>query len=256
MEPDQYDRFAEVDAKHWWFVARRKVVASLLDATFGISGSKIDILDIGTGSGGMIPLLANYGNLVATEPDASALRMTKDKFSNDFPAIEFINSGWEQLELGARKFNLVTAFDVLEHCENDVGALNCWKSLLKDDGRLFITVPAFLCLWGTNDRVCHHFRRYTRASLSDSLKQSGLSIERISYMNALMFLPVWVSRNIKEKLELLVSGEKQLADCWDFAMPPPAVNAVLEKTFSWEANWLPSGNLPIGTSLICVARKS
>ncbi len=256
MEPDQYDRFAEVDAKHWWFVARRKVVASLLESTFKDRSGDLDILDIGTGSGGMIPVLAKYGNVVATEPEAHALSVTKNKFEKDSDAIEFVNAGWEQLDLGGRKFDLVTAFDVLEHCENDVSAIDRWKSFLKDGGRLFITVPAFSCLWGTNDRVCHHYRRYTKASLSDGLRQSALTIERISYINALMFFPVWVSRNIKEKLEVLVSGEKQPTDCWDFAMPPSPVNTLLERTFSWEANWLPNGDLPIGTSVICVARKS
>lgn len=254
MEADQYDRFAEVDDCHWWFVARRKVVASLLNATFS-QNSGMDILDIGTGSGGMIPLLSKLGSLVVTEPDEHAMRMTKDKYAKEHESIEYVNAGWESLDFGLRKFDLVTAFDVLEHCQNDISALTRWSGFLKENGCLLLTVPAFSCLWGANDRACHHYRRYTRSSLLDGLKQTSLTVERISYINALMFLPVWMSRNIKEKIDSMVTGKKDCSDCWDFQLPPKALNTVLEKTFSWESMWLPIGDLPVGTSVICLARK-
>lgn len=254
MEISQYQRFAEIDDRHWWFVARRKIVASLLKQYFNEQKAPFHILDIGTGSGGMIPLLLRHGHLVASEPDEQTLRLTREKYAEFSPAVEFIHGSWENLNLDDERFDLLTAFDVLEHCPDDRVALRQWRKWLKPDGRLFLTVPAFACLWGRNDELSRHYRRYTKATLLQALTEASFTVQKISYMNALMFLPVWVSRNIKDRIERLVAGSNEAPEPWDFGMPPPIVNSCLEKLFSSESPFLQRASLPFGTSLICLAQ--
>lgn len=250
MDLSQYERFWEIDQKHWWFVARRKIVDCMISSIVRPS-TDLKILDIGTGSGGMVPLLSKYGQLTATEPDQATFGYTSDRFK-EYPRVQFMHGGWESLDLPGGQFDLVTAFDVLEHCENDVQALTQWKSWLNERGTLLLTVPAFSSLWGINDELSHHYRRYDRNTLTKALEAVNFKIDKMSYVNALMFGPVWVSRNIKDRVDRVLSRGKEVSP-WDFGMPPGPINAVLEKSFSWETTVLPEHDLPFGTSLVCVA---
>ena len=254
MEISQYERFARIDQKHWWFIARRKVVATVLKSTFERNGQRLDILDVGTGSGGMIAVLKPYGDLVVTEPDDQQLRFTKEKYSQSNPDVEFVHSGWEDFDPGDRKFDLITAFDVLEHCRDDRQALSKWRSWLKEEGTLLLTVPAFASLWGINDELSHHYRRYTSSTLTQALLDTFFAIDSCSYMNALMFVPVWISRNVKDRIDRFFA-RGDAPQPWDFGMPPAPINFALEKLFSCETSLLPHMSLPFGTSVICVAHR-
>jgi SAM-dependent methyltransferase len=253
MDASQYERFVNIDQKHWWFIARRKIVDCLLISKVDKTEGPLRILDIGTGSGGMIPLLSKYGHLTVTEPDNDTFQFTRARYIDAYPEVEFRHGGWESLDLAGKKFDLVTAFDVLEHCEYDRQALGSWKKWLKQNGTLLLTVPAFSWLWGTNDVLSHHYRRYTRGTLSSALSETAFTIDKMSYVNALMFVPVWISRNVKDRLEKIAAGDEAV-EPWDFGMPPAPINATLEKMFSWETAILPKHDLPFGTSLVCVAR--
>lgn len=250
MDLSQYERFWEIDQNHWWFVARRKIVDCIITSVISPK-ENLQILDIGTGSGGMVPLLSKYGQLTATEPDQATFEYASGKFK-EYPRVQFLHGGWESLDLPPQQFDLVTAFDVLEHCENDVLALKRWGSWLHEGGSLLLTIPAFSSLWGINDVLSHHYRRYTKETLTKALQAADFKVDKISYCNALMFGPVWISRNIKDRIDRWLAAGKEVSP-WDFGMPPKPLNAVLEKSFSWETSVLPDHDLPFGTSLICVA---
>lgn len=255
MERGQYQRFADVDARHWWFKSRRSITDKLLRGIFPDNKPERQILDIGTGTGGMVPVLGQFGSVTASEPDHETFEFTRGRLAQSQPRAVFVEGTWEALKFPPQRFDLITAFDVLEHCQDDRGALSTWGDWLKEDGTLFITVPAFNCLWGLNDEISHHFRRYEKRSLTAALNESGFRVDKMSYINSAMFLPVWVSRNVKERLDRMVAKERDLTP-WDFSMPPAPVNALLEGIFSWERNILPHSELPWGTSLLAVARKA
>lgn len=226
-------------------------MAQQLISGLGLSPGS-SILDIGTGTGGMIPVLGRFGQLTVYEPDPATLELTRSTYERDLPDVTFLSG--ERLDVDGARYSLITAFDVLEHCQDDRSTLEDWSNLLEDQGYLLITVPAFPFLWGKNDELSHHYRRYTRASLSDVMHKVGFSVRKLSYTNLAAFAPVWVSRNIKEKLENLAGIQRD--EPWDFDLPPAPVNALLYGSVSWEAAWLERGSLPLGTSLICLAQKS
>src|SRR5262249_36104112 len=124
--------------------------------------------------------------------------------------------------------------------------LTQWTDWVKPGGFLLLTVPAFSSLWGINDELSHHYRRYRRRDILKLLCSLPLEIERLSYMNSLLFLPVWFSRNIKDRFQQTFSA---------FDLPSPWLNHVLKALFAWEKHWLPHRPLPWGTSLVTVFRK-
>lgn len=249
MERSQYARFALVDSCHWWFRARRQM-AHFLVSKLGLPPSAT-ILDVGTGSGGMIPVLSQYGRLTVYEPDPDTLALTQEKFEPRHDDVTFLSGNFP--DVCTEQYDLITAFDVLEHCPDDEKALSDWSSLLKDNAFLLITVPAFPSLWGKNDELSHHFRRYTKATLRQVLGKTGFTLRKLSYTNFALFGPVWVSRNVKEKVEKMVGINRE--EPWDFEIPPTPINEILLGSVSWERFWVEKSSLPLGTSLLCIARK-
>ncbi len=248
MERAQYDRFAQVDAQHWWFRGRRQLAQSVISSLD--LPAQATVLDVGNGTGGMIPVLSKFGQLNVYEPDLDTSNLTKSTYEKNFENVNFFSG--DQLPTNLEKYDLITAFDVLEHCEDDNQALLTWSNLLKNNGYLVITVPAFPSLWGDNDVVSHHYRRYTHKSLLSVLEKASFEVRKISYTNLAAFVPVWLSRNVKEKLEASLKKKDDIP--WDFNLPPSPLNALLLSAVSWEPHWLTISVLPFGTSLIAVAR--
>ena len=254
MDRAQYLKFAKVDTQHWWFQARRNILSFLMRNRWPEAPPGFEIVDIGTGTGGMLPVLCQWGHLTATEPDHDTLVLTQEHFAYLGDRVTFKEGGWEELNLPANGFDLLTSFDVLEHCEDDRKALRTWGSWLKTGGTLILMVPAFPSLWGLNDEISHHYRRYTRSTLLQALAESDFKIQKISYINSLMFVPVWLSRNIKDRIQRRFSKENTPMP-WDFDVPAAAINFVLERTFSCETLVLNHVDLPWGTSLLVVAER-
>ena len=84
----------------------------------------------------------------------------------------------------------MTTLDVIEHVDDDVAALRELRRVLCPGGRLLVAVPAFMFLWGKQDEVSHHRRRYTAGSLRAALAGAGFAVDRTSYFNTLLFPPV------------------------------------------------------------------
>jgi len=192
--------------------------------------------------------------LTAYEPDAHTLEITAERYKQSHPDVRFVGGENGLTSLSPGSFDLLTAFDVLEHCGDDLDTLLRWSKLLKPNGQMLITVPAFPSLWGANDELSHHFRRYTRSTLANAFARAQLETLKISYINAFSFLPVWVSRKIKEPIDKIINPNKPAP--WDFSLPPVPANKFLEFAFACEKNLLPYADLPFGTSLIAVTRRS
>jgi ubiquinone/menaquinone biosynthesis C-methylase UbiE len=249
MDRHQYETFAQIDKHHWWFTARRAVISSILPK----DQQGISVIDVGAGTGGMVPMLAKNFDLTVYEPDSQTLEFTKEKYQKNYPSVRFVGGDWSNVQRLRGNYDIVTAFDVLEHCEDDLQTLSEWRALLRQSGgNILLTVPAFPCLWGANDELSHHYRRYTKATLIEALQRAGLQVAKISYINSINFLPVWISRNVKERLERALRRDKADAP-WDFGLPPALLNSLLHQSFAWEQFLVPHLEHPIGTSLIAVA---
>src|SRR5207249_11529795 len=157
MDPSMYRSFAELhESRHWWFVGRRRILASVLEETLRGRRS-LRILDIGCGTGGMVPLLSAFGRVTAIDPAEAAIRYSREKYGRK---AEFLQVDFPREAPPAGEYDLVTLFDVLEHLDDDREALRKAVSLLHREGRMVLTVPAHRFLWSPHDEINRHRRRY------------------------------------------------------------------------------------------------
>lgn len=235
-------RFLETQQfSHWWFRGRERVISAIMRRALSGEPGEKEILDIGSGYGALIPALNAFGAVDAMEshlPAHEALRTlgTRDIFGGSFPQ-----------ECPDRHYNAVTLFDVIEHLDDDLGALTAVRErMLKDGGHLFLTVPAYQWLWSPHDDHNEHRRRYARPGLRRLLASAGFSDIRISYFLTVLF-PLAVIQRVMQKMTGQTSFNEK--------PPHPIINNLLLLLFSTESLIVPHLTLPYGLSLIAHARK-
>ena len=218
MERIVYDKMAELDDRHWWYRARREVIAALIRRK-ARPPKRARLLEIGCGTGHNLAMLGQFGEVDALELDDTARAMAEKRLGRpvmDSPLPELRG-------VPERHYDLIGAFDVIEHIEDDIAALASIARRLKPGGRLVVTVPAHQWLWSAHDEVNHHKRRYSKRGLKRLFEQSPLKFEAIGYFNSLLF-PVAVAKRLASR----VSGSEDS----DLTLPPALVNYLLERTFA------------------------
>ena len=240
MEPDVYLQMQRIEDIHWWFVGRRAIVHEILGRADLHCPCRV--LDVGCGTGGNLPMLAAFGEVTGIEMNAVAHHAAENRGANQVLLGRFP----EALSATDEKFGLITFLDVLEHLDDDLAALKAAKDLLAPAGTLLITVPAFKFLWNGHDEQHHHRRRYTASQLKKVLKQAGLKPVYVSYFNMWLF-PVIAAIRVAKKLV----GNRH-AD--DERMPSAWINQALETVFASERHLLGRCHLPVGVSLLAIAR--
>ncbi|NNM56346.1 bifunctional 2-polyprenyl-6-hydroxyphenol methylase/3-demethylubiquinol 3-O-methyltransferase UbiG [Acidocella sp.] len=239
MEAEAYLDMAAVEARHWWFAGRRRILGALIGSLKLPANARI--LELGSGTGGNFALLAQFGSVTAVEMNETAREISKTRGGE-----AAVHHGMlpEDLPLEGHEFDLVCLFDVLEHVEADEAALRAIRGLLAPGGRALITVPAHPSLFGPHDIALHHIRRYTRAQFAARLRAAGLRVQKLSFMNMalapLAFAARWLDR---------LRGTRQASGT---SIPPGPVNALFTGLFGAEAHLLPRINLPFGLSLVAV----
>ena len=239
MDRVVYDRMAAHDSTHWWYRARRDILADYL-TQFGRLPARARILEIGCGTGHNLPMLARFGEVEAIEIDpaaraVAAQRLGKGVGAAPLPALPGVARG---------AFDLIAVLDVVEHIEDDVAALAAMRERLAPGGKLLITVPAHPWMWSAHDEVNHHHRRYTKKSLRAAIGAAGLRPEKLGYFNSLLF-PLAAGARLLGR----VTGREDSDD----SPPPPLVNSLFERIFRLERHLV--GRVPMapGVSLVTLA---
>jgi len=243
MSPDAYLEMAETEAEHWWFRARRDVLQTMLDRLALPRGARV--LEVGSGTGGNLDMLAGFGTVSGLEMDPTARALSARKTGAHFD----IRAGRcpDDVPFNGERFDLICFFDCLEHIADDTGSLARMQSLLTPRGRIVVTVPAGQKLWSAHDVYLHHHRRYSRDSLTRCAAAAGYEVERITYFNTVLY-PLAVAARWTDRL---LQRKRSTGD----AIPPRALNAALYRIFSAERHWLAHAPLPYGVSLLAVLRK-
>jgi glycosyltransferase involved in cell wall biosynthesis len=156
------------------------------------------ILEVGSGTGLLTRYLAARGSLVATDLDAEYVELLRRTYA-DNPHVDV-----QQLDLGAlasnglaaRHFDTVICSNVLEHVEDDRGALRAMRGLLAPGGRVVLVVPSIKALYGAIDRAIHHYRRYSRDEIDEKLREAGLEVEHLSHFNMLGVPGWWLNARV------------------------------------------------------------
>ena len=241
MERVIYDHMAQLDQRHWWYRGRRQVLAAMIRRCVTLP-NRAKILEIGCGTGHNLAMLAQFGEVDALELDEEARNIAEKRLghrvmSAPLPEIEEVRDG---------AYDLIGAFDVIEHIADDQAALASIASKLKRGGTLVLTVPAHPWLWSAHDTVNHHKRRYSKRALKRLIEASPLKLTKIGYFNSLLF-PLAVAKRVASKL----SGSNDAS----IGLPSPPVNAALERAFAAERHLIGKVGLPPGLSLFAVAKQ-
>lgn len=239
MDRIVYERMAAHDTTHWWYRARRDILADYLTRWGDLPGDA-RILEIGCGTGHNLPMLAQFGEIDAIEIDETARAKASERLGKPVGTAPLP----ELVGVAPGSYDLVAVLDVIEHVEDDVAALKAIATALKPGGKILITVPAHQWMWSAHDVVNHHKRRYSKRAFEALLEKSGLAGRKLGYFNSLLF-PVAVAARFAGKL----MGK----DDSDDSPPPKPLNTLFEGIFRLERHMVGRVPLPPGLSLIALA---
>jgi SAM-dependent methyltransferase len=243
MDSAAYATEAVIEAAHWWFVGRRLLFSELIKG-FGLPRDA-EILDVGTGTGSNLQMLRDLGFARITGVDQSpeAIRFCAEK------GLGAVNLGdIRDLQLPDRRFDLVLATDIIEHVDDDLGALRELGRVLRPGGYLLLTVPTFHLLWGLQDEISHHKRRYRLRKLLKMLRIADLSPQRYFYFNYMLFLPILAARRLMRRLKVRVASENEINTGW--------LNRALITVFRFDVKTAPWLRPPFGVSALVVATRT
>lgn len=237
--------------KHWWFASRTRAILAYLDRYMG-PGRGRRVLDVGCGAGNMMHHLAHYGTVVGVDNNPKPLEVARQR------GLDARQGSGDGLPFEDAEFDLVSLLDTVEHVPAEGQVFSECNRVLKNGGKLLVTVPAFMFLWSRNDVINMHQRRYTVPELRGKLEAHGFRVLRISYNNFFIF-------PVAALFILLRRGraEPELAsphfdeDAYQVEMEPasPLVNSVLTLVGKIEVALLKRLSLPFGTSIIAIAEK-
>jgi SAM-dependent methyltransferase len=235
---------ADYEQNYWWHVGRLEIIQTYVKRA-SRNKSHSTILNVGCGTGGTIDMLEKFGKVDNVDASDDAIVFVKKLGYRDVTKVGDIDLPFED-----ETYDIVGAFDVLEHIEDHRSALAEWKRVLKDDGAIVITVPAYQWLWSGHDVSLHHQRRYNMKSLMTVAAEAGLRPERKSY--AISFsLPLVAGFRIASKILARKTGAET-----SYVPVPGAINKLFTAILKAEARMHNSVSLPAGTSVITILRKN
>lgn len=230
------------ESESWWYVTRRKL---LREAAMQAVSRKREarVLDLGCNAQLEFdtPALHRVCNLQSSLKTLAFRQIKGDS--------NLVCSRMEDLSLASNAFDAVVAGDVLQSVPDDMIALREIRRVLKEDGLLCLTVPAYPFLWGDEDEACGHQRRYTVSELRRKLNTCGFHVHRASYFVASAFLPLVAGRMTTNIFH------KSAAPNARGHSPTRATNGLMEAILDGERHLMHYINLPFGTRLVCWALK-
>ncbi|HEY2761703.1 MAG TPA: class I SAM-dependent methyltransferase [Pirellulales bacterium] len=267
MQSEHFQLHAEIEQRHWWFVARRRILRELVRAAIAKnaaptktpgsanpgSESRQVLVDIGCGTGANLAAFADEYDCVGIDTSAEAIALARQRF----PAMTFIRGkapddvgNW----LATARVVLIT--DVLEHVAEDRGMLASIANACSLGANILITVPADMRLWSPHDEAFGHYRRYEPQSLAALWTELPVSKRLLSHFNSRLYPIVRMARSMSQK-----RGKAAGRSNTDFRLPARPINRALENIFAGEGRKLTatidSGISPYhyGVSLIAILER-
>lgn len=246
MDERAFALMAEVELRHWWWVGRRAIIGRVLRSLARRRALPSGMLyDLGCGVGSNLPVLGDFGAAVGIDASEEAVSLAHSLGRTNVRRGDLSRAD-EPLPAAQGTGAVALLADVLEHLDEEDPALAIAEQLLVPGGVLLVTVPALPALWGPADTFNHHRRRYTPRTLAAIIGRR-FAIERLTFFNTFLLAPIAAAR--------WLSRLAPYQGSWEPSIPPRPLNAMLGTVFSLEAPLLERVDLPLGVSLLCVARK-
>ena len=237
---------ARAEDRHFWFRGLRRNARLLLDEA--LDGRRpARIVDCGSGTGRNLDWLAEYGHAIGVERADIGIAIARAHQRR------VVQGTVAALPFPDTSVDLATSFDVLYCLEDDVeraAVREMWR-VLKPGGIALVNVAALDMLRGSHSTLTMERRRYTPARLTALLTGAGFVVTRMTFTNMTTF-PLTLGVRVADR----ITGRAQEASDADLRVPPAPINALLTAAMAVDGALLRLGNLPIGTSLMCVARKT
>jgi SAM-dependent methyltransferase len=245
------DRLLELtyraEQSHFWFRGFRQFIRpALVRATAGVAAPRI--LDCGCGTGSNLEMLRPYGTAAGFDLTRIGAEFAKAH------GHRVAQASIGDIPIRSASIDLATSFDVFQVLPEDVerSAIREMARVLKPGGWLLLHVAALQMLHGRHSVLSEEKRRYTPARLRSLVEGAGFRIERLTFDHFSLLplmLPVRVWHRITATDGVVAAGEGEIT------VPLAPVNALLTGLVSLEALALRAVNMPIGSSLMCLARK-
>jgi SAM-dependent methyltransferase len=238
---------ARAEARHFWFRGLRAFVTPLLQRAIG-ERRDARLVDCGCGTGANVDLLSRFGRAYGFDLSAVGLRLGREAGRTRLARATVTAAPFP-----SAAFDLVSSFDVLYSLEDgdERAAISEMYRLLRPGGYALVNVAAMEVLRGDHSVLSRERRRYSRADLRRRLEAAGFVVERITYTNVTLFLPMLLGRALQRRRGLKAEGETEQ----EIAVPPAPLNALLTAALRAESLWLRWLDEPFGSSLLCLARK-
>jgi ubiquinone/menaquinone biosynthesis C-methylase UbiE len=250
-DPAFFKSLDEVEDRHFWFRARKRVVGSIVRDLTGRLSPGYHVLEVGCGNGGMLRLLQECspgGTVAGMDLFAEGLRNARNRCT--CPLVQADAA----LPPFGEQFQVVGMFDVLEHIERDVAALRDVRRMLAPGGAIVITVPAHMSLWSYFDEAAHHARRYSTWELATKLRTAGFKIEYLTQFMGAIYPLVWMGRRVKS---LLGASKNAVVQTQQELRITPGLNALLDRSLAGEERMVRQRRtMTLGTSILAVGRKA
>ncbi len=220
------ESFMQIEEDSFWFKHRNNIIAN---SVLKHSAEKV-FFDIGGGNGFVSKRLQDEGvEVLLVEPGEMGALNANTRGIKNILCSTLENAGFVQ-----NKIDSIGLFDVVEHIENDDAFLKNINRYMKDNGYIYITVPAYNFLWSNEDDDAGHFRRYSMTELNELLKKSGFSITYSTYIFSILPLPVLLFRSIPSKLGFNKNSNQLEKHQNEHKAKKGLMNSLLENIWKWE----------------------
>ena len=238
---------AVAEARHFWFRGFRAFVTPLVRQAI-VGRPDPLVLDCGCGTGANVDLLAAFGRAFGFDLAETGLQIGREAGRT-----RLARASVTAVPFPSGAFDLVTSFDVLYALEDatERKAIAEMYRVLKPGGFAVVNVAAMQILRGDHSAFGGELRRYSRERLRTGIEAAGFEVVRLSYTNATLFVPLAVSRLWQRRRGVRKEPEAQ----FDILVPPAPINAIMTAALRLESLWLRWFDLPLGSSLLCLARK-
>jgi len=242
LQKSAYQTTFEKENTYWWHTARRNISLYLRDRLSQIKQPVA--LNIGCGTGSFSSTLSDKTRIISIDLEMDALRFCQQRGLRNL-----ICGNGEKLPIESDSCDEIYALDILEHLSHESkGASEIYRCLKPQTGFALITVPAFSFLWSQMDDITHHYRRYKKKEFYRLLRETGFSIEKITYYNFFLFPIALIFKLLERK------GKKSEEESL-IPTIPKWLNFIFKKIFSSEKIFIPRFAFPFGVSIIAIVRK-
>jgi len=248
MDHKFYQEYYNLEREGWWFKARLSILESYCKKI--INHPEMRILNVGAATGATSEMLSKFGEVTSLEYDEFCCKFLKEK-----TGIEAINASLTNLPFEDDSYDIICAFDVIEHIEDDIKAIEEIHRVLKPNGKYLLTVPAFQSLWSNHDVINHHYRRYRKNQFNKLIVNNKLKINYSTYFNFWLFIPISIVRFILNNIPRKKNSDSTGSDN-EIMQSSKIVNGILYRIFYSEKFLLKLNiKFPFGVSILTIGSK-